>query len=98
MPSRRHSTMPDRFYAGTPTGSSAVLAVVAALLMIPIILFTAAGFQVPLTLLLAPAAGLTLFRAPANLRNLFIACLVGGVISIVVASVVLDDPFRPRYL
>jgi hypothetical protein len=81
-----------------PAGFLPVLVTVAALLMIPIILFTVAGFQVSLTLLLAPVAGLSLFYAPTVLRNLFIGAFVAGLISVAVAPVVLGDAFQPRSL
>ena len=75
-----------------------VLAAIAVALLIPIILFTFAGFQVALTLLLAPVAGLCLFLAPARLRNLYFACMAAGGLSIMLAAVVLGDQLQPRYL
>ena len=64
------------------TPSPAILAVIAVPLLVPVILFSAARFEVSLTLLLAPLAGLSLLRAPALLRNLFLGCVIAGGISI----------------
>src|SRR4249920_979633 len=75
-----------------------VLAAIAVALLIPIILFTFAGFQVALTLLLAPLAGLCLLLAPARVRNLYFASVAAGALSIVLATVVLGDQLRPRYV
>lgn len=74
------------------------LSALATLLMIPIITFTAAGFQVALTLMLAPVAGLSFLHAPALLRNLFLVCLVAGVLSIALAPTLLEDPLQPRHI
>jgi len=80
--------------ARSPIGLGAV----ATLLMIPVITFTAAGFQFALTLLLAPVAGLTLLDAPAFLRHLFLACLVAGIISLALAPLLLEDSLQPRHV
>ena len=72
-----------------------VLGVSVALLM-PVVLFELAGFQVSLTLFLAPLAGVCLFLAPAFLRNLFLVCLAAGVTAIGLATVVFGT-FQMRY-
>ena len=80
------------------TPSPAILAVIAVPLLVPVILFSAARFEVSLTLLLAPLAGLSLLRAPALLRNLFLGCVIAGGISIVLSTVFLGDSLQPRYV
>jgi O-Antigen ligase len=77
---------------------SAILLGIAIALMVPVILFTVTGFQVCLTLVVAPLAALALLRAPSLLRNLFLASVATGAISIGLALWVLGDQFRVRYV
>jgi hypothetical protein len=75
-----------------------VLAAIAVALLVPIVLFTFAGFQVALTLLLAPLAGLCIFLAPSRMRRLYFASVAAGALSIALATVVLGDRLVPRYV
>lgn len=71
---------------------------IAIALVVPVTLFRFADFEVNLALVLAPLAGLSLTRAPAMLRNLFLACVMAGLASILSATLILGDQFTPRYL
>lgn len=79
-----------------PSNRAVVAIGIAVALLVPVILFTFAGFQVNLTLVLAPLAGLCLLAAPASLRNLFLACLAAGVAAMALAAVVFGT-YQLRY-
>ena len=85
--------------AHAPTrAGSAVMIGIAVVLVAPVTLFTFANFDVNLTLMIAPLAGLCLTRAPVVLRNLFLACIAAGLTSIGLASIALGDQLSSRYL
>lgn len=73
------------------------LTAIAVLLLIPVVLFRFAGFQVALTLLLAPPAAWCLLRAPARLRQLYLLCTGAGLLSIGLAAIILGDSLQTRY-
>lgn len=81
-----------------PRSREVILIGIAVALLVPVILFTRGGFQFCLTLILAPLAALSLLRAPAGLRKLFILCLAAGLTSIALSSVFLSGPVLPRYV
>ena len=83
--------------ASTRAGAAVTVAIAVALVA-PVTLFTFANFEVNLTLLIAPLAGLCLFRAPALLRKLFLACIAAGLISVGLMSFTLGDQLSSRYL
>jgi hypothetical protein len=66
-------------------------------LLIPLVLREYGGFQISLTLILAPLAGVCLFLAPAILRNLFLGCLAAGAAAILLAAMVFGT-FQMRYV
>jgi hypothetical protein len=91
-----------RFLSPNPHAATradfAIIIGIAVALVAPVTLFTFANFEVNLTLMIAPFAGLCLIRAPALLRNLFLACVVAGLASIGLAAIALGDQVNSRYL
>jgi hypothetical protein len=79
-----------------PSNRAAVLIGISVALLVPVILFTFAGFQVSLTLVLAPLAGLSLLVAPASLRNLYLVCFAAGVVAMTLAAI-LFGTYQLRY-
>lgn len=80
-----------------PSSHTSVLLGVSVALLVPVVLFEYAGFQVNLTLTLAPMAPLCVFLAPPRLRNLFLACTAAGLAAVGLAAVVFGT-FQIRYV
>ena len=67
------------------TYRSAIITATFIALAVPVTVSSFAKFEVSLTLMLAPLAALCLTRATAQLRNLFLACVLAGLTSLILA-------------
>ena len=95
----RYSTITDCFtnFINDKIGDRLLL-IIAVALMLPIILFKIAGFEINLTLALLPLAALALWFSPGALRNCFALCLITGLASIVLATIQFGDSLNLRYI